>query len=187
VYDPFWSRVDEAGVTLALHGGDSAYSRYLEAWGHSSEMEAFRQSPLRSLLSHDAMHDTVAALLADRFFHRFPNIRVASIELGSDWAFHLLAKLKKSFGQTPFAYPEDPRETFRRHVWVSPFYEDDLGALREAVGVERILMGSDWPHAEGLAEPTTYVDDLRRHGFDDDECRTIMRDNGLALSRRQAP
>ena len=28
---------------------------------------------------------------------------------------------------------------------------------------------------------------LTLHGFDDDECRTIMRDNGLALSRRQAP
>jgi predicted TIM-barrel fold metal-dependent hydrolase len=185
LYDPFWARVDEAGITLALHGGDSAYSRYLADWGQSTEMEAFRQSPLRALLSHDPMHDTVAAMLAGGFFHRFPNIRVASIELGSDWAFHLLAKLKKSFGQAPFSYQEDPRETFRRHVWVSPFYEDDLAALREVVGVERILMGSDWPHAEGLAEPTTFVDDLRKAGFDDDECRTIMRDNGLALATPQ--
>ena len=70
-------------------------------------------------------------------------------------------------------------------MWVSPFYEDDLAALREVVGVERILMGSDWPHAEGLAEPTTFVDDLRKAGFDDDECRTIMRDNGLALATPQ--
>jgi predicted TIM-barrel fold metal-dependent hydrolase len=184
VYDPFWAKVNEAGLTVALHGGDSAYGRYIEAWGQSSEMEAFRQNPLRMLLSHDAMHDTIAGMIADQFFFRFPNIRVASIELGSDWAVHLFEKLKKSYGQAPYAYPEDPRETFRRHVWVSPFYEDDLAALKEMIGVEHILMGSDWPHAEGLAEPTAYIDDLRRFGYTDDEARLVMRENGLSLSRR---
>jgi predicted TIM-barrel fold metal-dependent hydrolase len=182
-YDRFWARVNEAGITVGLHGGDSAYGRYIEAWGQSSEMEAFRQNPLRMLLSHDAIHDTVAAMLADRFFIRFPNIRVASIELGSDWAVHLFEKLKKSFGQAPYAYAEDPRDTFRRHVWVSPFYEDDLAALKDMIGVEHILMGSDWPHAEGLAEPASYIDDLRRCGYSDDEARLVMRENGLALSR----
>jgi predicted TIM-barrel fold metal-dependent hydrolase len=42
-----------------------------------------------------------------------------------------------------------------------------------------VLFGSDWPHAEGLAEPATFVDDLA--GFDDAEIRKIMRENGLAL------
>ncbi len=184
-YDPFWARVDEAGLTVCLHGGDSAYGKYLEAWGQSSEMEAFRQNPLRALLSHDAVHDTVAAMLADRFFSRFPNVRLATIELGSDWAFHLFTKLKKSFGQTPHLYAEDPRDTFRRHVWVSPYYEDDLAALKEMVGTDHILMGSDWPHAEGLAEPTDYIDDLRRAGYGDDDARLVMRENGLGLSRRR--
>ncbi len=182
MYDPFWARVDEAGITVCLHGGDSAYGKYLEAWGQSAEMEAFRQNPLRTLISHDAVHDTVAAMLADRFFARFPGIRLATIELGSDWAFHLFTKLKKSFGQTPQAYPEDPRDTFRNHVWVSPYYEDDLAALKEMVGVDHILMGSDWPHAEGLAEPTSYIDDLRRAGYSDDEARLVMRENGLGLT-----
>jgi predicted TIM-barrel fold metal-dependent hydrolase len=182
-YDPFWSRVNEAGITVALHGGDSAYSRYIEAWGESAEMEAFRASPLRGLLSHDPMHDTVAAMLASQFFHRFPNIRVASIELGSTWAVHLFEKLAKVFGQAPAAFPEDPRDTFRRHVWVSPYYEDDLAALKDLIGVERILMGSDWPHAEGLADPTDYIEDLRRFGYTDDEARLVMHDNGWSLAK----
>jgi predicted TIM-barrel fold metal-dependent hydrolase len=186
-FDAFWARADEAGVTVALHGGDSAYGRYLEHWGQSSEMEAFRANPLRGLLSHDAIHDTVAAMLSDGFFLRFPRLRVASIELGSGWVFHLFEKLTKTFGQIPYAFPEDPRETFRRHVWVSPFYEDDLAALKDLVGVDRILMGSDWPHAEGLADPVSYIDDLRRTGYSDDDARLVMRENGLALSRRATP
>jgi len=109
---------------------------------------------------------------------------VASIELGSNWAVSLFKKLEKSFGMAPHAYPEDPRDTFRRHVWVSPYYEDDLGALKELIGVERILMGSDYPHAEGLADPLAYIDDLRRYDYTDDDARLVMRENGLALSRR---
>ena len=101
------------------------------------------------------------------------------------WVLHLHQKLKKSWGQTPHAYPEDPRQTFKRHVWVSPFYEDPLDELRTLLGPERILMGSDYPHAEGLSEPSAYIKDLRNFAFTDDQARMIMRDNGLALSQRR--
>ena len=99
--------------------------------------------------------------------------------------FHLFEKLKKSFGQTPAAYPEDPRETFKRHVWVSPFYEDELGELRQILGADHVLMGSDYPHAEGLADPGSYVKDLKNFNYSDEDCRLVMRDNGIALSHRR--
>jgi predicted TIM-barrel fold metal-dependent hydrolase len=185
VYDPFWARVNEAGVTVLYHGGDSRYSSYLADWGEKTETEAFRQNPFRALASSSAIQDTFANLLAHHLFDRFPNVRMAAVETGSDWVFHLFEKLKKSFGQTPFAYPEDPRDTFRRHVSVSPFYEDELGSLRDLLGSERLLMGSDYPHAEGLADPVTYYKDLKNFAFSDTDCRIIMRDNGLALSQRR--
>ena len=53
--------------------------------------------------------------------------------------------------------------------------------------MDRLLFGSDWPHAEGLAEPRTFAQDLLRHGFEDDEIRTIMCDNGRLLARRRSP
>ena len=43
-----------------------------------------------------------------------------------------------------------------------------------------MIFGSDYPHAEGLADPKSFVDDLP--GFTEDEIRLVMRDNGLALS-----
>ena len=46
-------------------------------------------------------------------------------------------------------------------------------------------MGSDYPHAEGLAEPRAYIKDLRNFDYTDDDARLIMRDNGIALSKRQ--
>ncbi len=43
----------------------------------------------------------------------------------------------------------------------------------------RVLFGSDYPHAEGLAVPNPFVHDLK--GFDAGEVRAIMRDNAYAL------
>jgi predicted TIM-barrel fold metal-dependent hydrolase len=70
-------------------------------------------------------------------------------------------------------------------VWVAPFYEDDLAAVKDVLGLEHLLFGSDWPHAEGLPEPRQFADDLRRNGFDEDEVRVIMRDNGRRLAARR--
>lgn len=185
MFDGFWSRVNEAGLTVVYHGGESHYTKYLRDWGEPAEVEAFRVHPFRRLVSANPVQDTFASLLAHGLFGRFPNLRVAAIETGSDWVFHLFEKLKKSYGQTPQMWAEDPRETFRRHVWVAPFYEDALAGLRTMIGPERILMGSDFPHAEGLAVPAAFVDDLRGAGFGDDDCRLVMRDNGAGLSVRR--
>ena len=84
------------------------------------------------------------------------------------------------------AFASDPVETFRQHVWVAPYYEDDLAAVKEAIGIDRILFGSDWPHAEGLAEPSDFALDLRRNGFGDEEIRQIMDSNGRVLAIRAA-
>lgn len=61
----------------------------------------------------------------------------------------------------------------------APYYEDDISRLRDQIGVEHLLFGSDFPHAEGLAIPTDFIHD--RKGFDEDEVRRVMRENARAL------
>ena len=184
LYDPFWARVQEAGILVAFHGGDSGYNRYAEDWGEGADFRAFVGTPLRSLITVDrAPFDTLAALICHGVFDRFPGLRVATIEMGSDWVRELLRKLTKSHAQSPRAYTQDPVESFRRHVWVSPFQEEDLRGMAALVGVDRMLMGSDFPHAEGIAEPAGYVEELA--DFSTREVRMIMRENALGLAERR--
>lgn len=53
------------------------------------------------------------------------------------------------------------------------------------MGQEHIIMGSDYPHVEGLADPSAYIKDLENFGYTPEQCRTVMRDNGLELSTRR--
>ena len=159
-FDDFWSRVNEAGITVAFHAGDAAYDFMFAHWGLSTEFEAFRYDPLKRLLNYSNIADTVAALISGGLFSRFPNIRVCTIENGSDWVSGLIRRFSKAFKQAGYAFAEDPIKTFQNHIWVAPYYEDDLMELRELIGVEHILFGSDFPHAEGLATPINFLEDL---------------------------
>jgi predicted TIM-barrel fold metal-dependent hydrolase len=180
-FDPFWARAAEAGITVSYHSGDAGYLRYGADWGDSTEFKAFSYDTLRQCLSASPIRDTLAALICHGVLERHPNLRIATIETGSSWVAPLVASLKKAYGQMPFAFQTDPVESFRRQVWVSPYYEDDLEGLRNLIGAEHVLFGSDYPHAEGLAVPTDYIHDLK--GYDEDDVRRVMRENGFGLAK----
>jgi predicted TIM-barrel fold metal-dependent hydrolase len=182
LHDPVWTRLADAGIPVAFHLGDSGYEGTLaSAWGGSGSFEGFGNVSIltRVLVGDRAIFDTIASLVVDGAFTRNPGLKVASIENGSDWVALLIKKLRKQANQTPWGFAEDPLETVRRHVWVTPYYEEDLAKLAELIGVERILFGSDWPHGEGLAQPIDFLKEL--DGFDAADVRKIMRDNCLEL------
>ena len=181
LHDPVWARLAEASIPVAFHLGDSGYQRqFASAWGAKDEFGFGNSDALAQVLVADrAIHDTLASLVVHGVFKRHPALRVASIENGSDW-LHLLAKrLKKQANQTPGIFVEDPLDTLRRHVWVTPYLEEDLAKLADLIGVDRILFGSDWPHGEGVAQPLDFAKELG--GFGEQDVERIMRSNCVEL------
>jgi len=63
---------------------------------------------------------------------------------------------------------------------VVPYPEDDTVALVDELdGTDALVMGSDWPHAEGLREPAEMY--LRVEKLGDARRKHFLRDNGLEL------
>ena len=86
--------------------------------------------------------------------------------------FDDLLALAKNYGGT---LPGKPSEILKQHVWVAPFPEEDVVGLAGTIGSDRVLMGSDWPHAESVPRPREYVECL--DGMTDPQKQAIMRDN----------
>jgi len=182
IHDPVWAAIAEANIPVFFHLGDSGYNMFAGHWGGNPLFEPFvgKPNPLEGLVVADrAIHDTMASLIAHGVFTRHPKLRVASIENGSDWVAILLKRMQKKANQMPQFFPDDPLDVLREHVWVAPYYEEDIRALADLIGVERVLFGSDWPHGEGLSSPVAFVDDLK--GFSEAEIARVMRTNSEEL------
>jgi predicted TIM-barrel fold metal-dependent hydrolase len=163
-YDPFWARVAEAGIFVTLHGSDSGYDRITQWWtGPQQEFLAFQRGSFQACIDMigRAISDSICALICHGVFERHPKLRVASVENGAYWVRALVHRLGRVYGQMPQAFKENPVDTFHKHVYVCPFFEDNLGELRTLMPIERMLFGSDWPHPEGLAEPLDYLVEAR--------------------------
>ena len=181
LHDPLWARLAEAGVPVSFHLGDSGYeATFGSAWGSRGDFGFGKSDALGGVLSEGrAIHDSIASLVVHGVFTRHPALKVASVENGSDWVGLLVKHLKKKANQAPWAFAEDPLDTLRHHVWTTPYLEEDLGALAELLGTERILFGSDWPHGEGVAQPLDFTKELG--GFDEAAQQRIMHDNVVEL------
>ena len=187
-FDPVWARLAEARVLVTIHGGNSGYQDMLgPLWGEPTGLPGFRFSPFAMAVCFvdRAIADTLSALILHNLFARHPRLRVASVENGSSWAMELLPRLDRSWRlarRNPGlggAVEQKPSDVFRRHIWVNPYSSEDIPALAELIGVDRVLFGSDFPHPTAAADPRAYLRGLS--GFDAAETRAIMRDNADAL------
>jgi predicted TIM-barrel fold metal-dependent hydrolase len=186
MFDPFWARVNEAGVTVVVHAGDSGYSSQgyaRDGFAATFSGEGAGRPSVKLLAIERAAYDFLLSITFGGLFERFPNLRVASVENGSEFLPDLLRKLASTHRKMPGVFPGDPRETFRRNVWINPFWEDDPYEIVELMGDDRVIFGSDWPHIEGMPRPLDYVAELKE--LDDGPRRRVLRDNALELSARR--
>jgi predicted TIM-barrel fold metal-dependent hydrolase len=187
-FDPFWARVQEAGIPVALHGSDSGYQRHINDWeGDDSEMSPFKPRTFGVAVT-DArrpIQDTIFSAICHGMLTRFPDVRLVSVENGGMWVLQVMSSLEHVYGKLPQEFSEHPLETFHRCVYVNPFWEDPAATLIDAIGADRLVFGSDYPHPEGLAEPLSYADRLSESTEEDR--RKVMGGNLYDLLRVKLP
>jgi predicted TIM-barrel fold metal-dependent hydrolase len=187
-FDPFWSRVNEAHASVAYHIGEFHYQDNVASqwgWGLVPPFQ-FSAWQWQNTYGERPITDTLSALIFDNLFGRYPNIRVLVSEFGSEWIPHFIRHMDKSRGMGrngPWLggqLTERPSALFKQYVRVVPYPEDDTVGLVEKLGTaDCLVMGSDWPHAEGLREPAEFY--TRVGGLGEQDRRGFLRDNGLKL------
>jgi predicted TIM-barrel fold metal-dependent hydrolase len=187
-FDPFWSRINEAKAVICYHISEFHYQQEVAPhWGWKiGPPFQFSAWQWQNSYGERPITDTLSALIFDNLFGRFPDIRVVVSEFGASWAPHFVKHMDKSRGMARLGpwlggqLTERPSAIFNRHVKVVPYPEDDTVALAEQLGgTEALVMGSDWPHAEGLREPADFFG--RVEGLGEDKRRHFLRDNGMTL------
>jgi predicted TIM-barrel fold metal-dependent hydrolase len=178
-YDPFWARVQEAGLIVGMHSSDDGQTRYLNEWeGHQGEHLPFvKNSGFHALVSAEyrGIKDTVTSIVGHGLATRFPDLRFMPVENGSSWLKPLLGTMEKVYGRNPGAFDENPITALKRSIVLHPFFEEDVLGVIEAMGVDNVVFGSDYPHPEGLHDPIEYMNELE--GLSDEDKAKVMGGN----------
>ena len=147
-YDPFWAAAQDMEMPVGLHLGTERVP-----WRLSGTDEAMRPSSVCN--SDYSVRMSLADIIFAGVFERFPKLRVGSVEHEAAWVGHFLSRMdydyvQRTRDQTPYRFKQDmvPSDFFHRNAFVS-FLEDPLGIrLRDIVGVDNLMWGSDYPHHE---------------------------------------
>jgi predicted TIM-barrel fold metal-dependent hydrolase len=187
-FDPFWARINEAKAVVCYHISEFHYQANVAShwgWGLVPPFQ-FSAWQWQNTYGERPITDTLSALIFDNLFGRFPNIKVLVSEFGAEWVPHVIRHMDKSRGMGRNGawlggqLAERPSAIFKKHVRVVPYPEDDTVGMIERLGsTETLLMGSDWPHAEGLREPADFFQRVEKLG--DETRRLFLRENGMNL------
>ena len=74
-FDPFWARVNEAGIVVVAHVGANGYTA--NGYGGNAALAALgggRKPSVAGLISERAIYDFLLTLAYDKLFERFPNL-----------------------------------------------------------------------------------------------------------------
>ncbi len=148
-YDPLWAAAQGLKLPLSLHVATNRPS----PGAALVDLEAVSPSFLTNIDHWVRM--SLSQMIFGGVFERYPKLQVGSIEHELSWAVHFLDRLDYNYTQRPptggrrkFKEQMLPSDFFHRNVFLS-FQDDALGVkLRDLLGVDNLLWGSDYPHPE---------------------------------------
>lgn len=151
-YDPLWATCSELKMPLHTHVG-------LGSPFYSDD--PFQGGLLWSAECSFWVHRPLWFFILGGVLERFPNLQLVFTEQGVGWVVEALLMLDYLLEAriTPFSEDErrkmfslKPSEYFHRQCWIGATNTDALGWVtseqRAALGTDRLMWGSDYPHME---------------------------------------
>jgi uncharacterized protein len=191
-WDPFWAACAEHEMPVNFHIGASDTSLTWFGTSPWPSQDDERKLAIGSAMMYLSNARILANLVFSGVFERFPTVQFVSVESGIGWIpfflesldYQLLESAPSVIDQLSMA----PSEYFRRQVFGCFWFEHrGLGAVVDALGPDRILFETDYPHPTCLyPEPLPRVAEAVA-GLTDDTVRMIMQDNAAALYRIPLP
>ena len=182
--DPFWARLEEAGVPVALHIGSF----------HADGPPARRNFDPGAVLPRACVSKSgantvplVARMIFSGMFERFPRLKVLLVEANIGWIPSMLEQTDdmflryRWFTDTAGKLPTMPSRVFHRNVWAT-FMIDTVGIeLRHRLNIDHLMWSTDYPHT-GTDWPNSRVTIERVfRGVPRDEVRRMLHTNCKTL------
>lgn len=156
-FDPVWAACSDQGVAPVFHVSEFE-SPLHPAWRQGEPEDGERL--FDSIFLYLAPAVALADLILNGTLERFPDLRIGVVELTASWVPHFLLHIDGAsdfyalrHGEPYRRLAERPSDYFFRQVRVAALPYEMPNRLVPRVGDDTYMIGSDWPHAEGVADP----------------------------------
>jgi len=182
-YEPFWTAAEEVDIPLSLHAGTNRPTPPAVV----VEETVITQSGAARVNAEYWVRMSLCHMVYSGLFERHPKLSVVNVENDLAWLPYFLNRLDVTYierpSQTTYRFEDGalPSDFMGRNVYHS-FQEDGLGVRdRDIIGVDRLLWGSDYPHAESTFPKSQEILDSILEGVPDDEKALIVGGNTARL------
>ena len=184
-WDPLWAAAQERGLPMNFHIGFSAEADPIGEQRRTPTRARFAESSAQSFMANMR---TLAELLCSGVLHRFPELKVVSVESGAGWIPFFLESLDWQWvnNGAQLEHPEFdvPSTYFWRQVWATYWFERDGFATTATRLQDNLMFSTDFPHptsqapgpASSAVNPRDYIEDTIA-GLPEAVARKILHDN----------
>jgi predicted TIM-barrel fold metal-dependent hydrolase len=184
-WDPFFAACEETDTVVCLHTGASSWAPLPSP-----------DPPFELLPTLFPVNALVAAgeWLWSGVPLRFPRLAIAMSEGGIGWipmpmdrADYVLSH--SAAGSESSAWPSSmkPSEVLRRNFWYCSIDDPSSVNMRDVIGIDHIMVESDYPHADSSWPDTQAVFASNWGGLPESERRAIAGSNAARLFRHPLP
>jgi predicted TIM-barrel fold metal-dependent hydrolase len=177
-WDPFFEAVCETEMPVSLHFGSSSQV------AHTSDEAPY--VVVNSLMGCNAMSCT-AEIVFSPLLHRFPTLKIVLSEGGIGWVPYLLERMDQGWERHRYYQDIDfdarPSDLFHRHFWTCTIVEHHGIDQRHEIGLDRIMLESDYPHGDSSWPETRKRASEMLANVPDHEARMIAELNARSLFR----
>jgi predicted TIM-barrel fold metal-dependent hydrolase len=184
-WDPFFAACEETETVICLHTGASSWAPL------PSPAPPFELLP--TLFPVNALI-AAAEWLWSGVPLRFPGLSVAMSEGGIGWVPMLIDRVDyvlshSASGAESSAWPSEllPSEVLRRNFWFCTIDDPSVIDVRHRIGIDHIMVESDYPHADSTWPDTQAVLQKTLGHLPTDELRKIACGNAAGLFRHPLP
>ncbi len=163
LWEPLWQAIHEVDLPLHFHTFPAVSPSVLDmAFGPT------RRAAFFTVVSSFQMNlaNILAAVIGAGVLERYPNVRISFGESGIGWIPYALERMDFEWEDRfrDLGLKMKPSDYWRRQCKAT-FQFDRVGAkLIEEMGVESIMWGSDYPHADGVwPESSKYIKEQFGH------------------------
>ena len=183
---PFWEEVfqtcNDTGIPLNFHLNASldANSAIWDNLGFDQRL------PIHALLHHIGCAATMSNFMVSGILDKYPQLKIGLIESGAGWVPFWLEAMEHQLDEFRTAENRGlklrPKEYFKRHFWVSFWFETYAPTkMLEEIGADKLMFETDFPHPTSLYPGVQEKLVKTLGGYDYETRKRILERNAVEL------